>query len=450
MDHDQTRDRLRQLGADQLADTLMALAETDATALDIVSRMTAAKSDSLSRYQVKLRTLSSSHRFITGQGVYAFCEELEQMLLDLQAGVEDAETGFDLITAFFEADKAIFEQCDDSSGAVGDVFRYSAANILVQYGEGCADQARVVARLVALYGEDDYGIREILINVAHRFLSSASLRVLAEQLWERAQHAAPYSFAARHWLLALASVARQLHDAPLFEQAQCAMHADLPAAVHIDIAEAYFDAGNAVTARAWLERMPEHHYVSVKRDALLLKVSKHLGDTDTAAQIAWRMYDTYHSEESLQTLLAVIGKEQRNQVVEQTVTTVLRDELFSTSDALFLTHIGRIAEAETYLLAHAEQLDGDAYYSLGPLAECMEQEERWLAASLIYRALTESTLRRAVSKYYHHGVRYLQRLDVLAAKITDWQAFPSHTAFVQRLQSEHKRKTGFWSKYIGS
>ncbi len=157
------------------------------------------------------------------------------------------------------------------------------------------------------------------------------------------------------------------------------------------------------------------------------------------------MYEAYHNEESLQALLTVIGEDQRNLVVEQTATAILCDPQFSSSDARFLTCVGRTADAETYLLTHDDQLDGDDYTSLLPMAEYMKQEARWLAATVIYRALTESILRRAVSKYYHHGVRYLRNLDVIAAKISDWHAYPDHTEYVDHLRHDHRRKSSFWA-----
>lgn len=450
MNDQQLRARLGELRVDQLADALMALAQTNATARDTVLRMTTGKSASIVRYQAKLHALATARRFVTWQGVPAFCEELEQLLLDLQAGVEDADTGFDLIAAFFEADSVIFEHCDDSSGWVGDLFYGTAADLLAKYGAECADPSRVVARLVALYADDNYGIRDVVIDAAHRFLATTSLRALAAELQERARHAGSNKSTAWHWLQGLASIARQLHDAPLFEQAQRAMYPDLPASAHLDIAAVYFEAGDAATARAWLELIPDQHHHAVERDALLLKVLRTLGETEAAAQVAWQAFTAYHNVGTLQTLLGIIGEHERDRVLDETTTLILQSERFSNSDATFLTDIGRITDAETYILHHVEQWDGAAYFSLGPLAECMERENRWLAASVLYRALTASILKRGVSKYYHHGVHYLAKLDILAPKINDWSPYASHTEFVESLRYEHGRKTSFWAKYTGS
>lgn len=79
-------------------------------------------------------------------------------------------------------------------------------------------------------------------------------------------------------------------------------------------------------------------------------------------------------------------------------------------------------EAEHYLLERSEQLNGDFYGNLLPLAEAMETAARHLAATVVYRALLDSILRRGQAKTYPHGVRYLKKLDRLAKSISDWGA----------------------------
>jgi len=86
-------------------------------------------------------------------------------------------------------------------------------------------------------------------------------------------------------------------------------------------------------------------------------------------------------------------------------------------------------------------------YSLLPLAECMERAERRLAATVIYRALTVSILKRAVTKYYHHGVRYLRQLDVIAGKISEWRVFMDRKEYLDFLRQTHGRKSSFWKQY---
>jgi hypothetical protein len=79
----------------------------------------------------------------------------------------------------------------------------------------------------------------------------------------------------------------------------------------------------------------------------------------------------------------------------------------------------------------------------------MESEKRHLAASLIYGSLLMSILERGYTKAYPHGMRYLKRLDHLAATISDWKNYNHHEAFKEQIIEAHGRKRSFWSKYEG-
>jgi len=79
----------------------------------------------------------------------------------------------------------------------------------------------------------------------------------------------------------------------------------------------------------------------------------------------------------------------------------------------------------------------------------LAKRKKTLAATMVYRALLESILARAVSKYYTHGVRYLRKLDQLAAKVEDWRGHPNHAAYMAQLKEDHGRKRSFWSRYEG-
>jgi len=106
--------------------------------------------------------------------------------------------------------------------------------------------------------------------------------------------------------------------------------------------------------------------------------------------------------------LNVIGKDKRDDVILSETAEILADSGFKSSNAEFLTSIGKIKEAETYLLDRADKINGDLYSSLLPLAKTMETEERSLAASIIYRNLLVSILERGYTKAYSYGIQYLK------------------------------------------
>ncbi len=57
---------------------------------------------------------------------------------------------------------------------------------------------------------------------------------------------------------------------------------------------------------------------------------------------------------------------------------------------------------------------GNRYSTLIKYSEAFEQRDKLVMCSLNYRALVDSILARALSKYYHHAVKYLKKLDKIA------------------------------------
>jgi len=94
-----------------------------------------------------------------------------------------------------------------------------------------------------------------------------------------------------------------------------------------------------------------------------------------------------------------------------------------------------------------EQIDGEHYHWLVPLAEALEKNGRYPGASLIYRALLDSILLRAQTKTYGHGARYLRKLDRLATQITDWRTLEPHLGYREKLLQNHRRKSSFWARF---
>ncbi len=182
MNDGNAHERLVELGAERLADALIELAKLNSEANDIVSRMTASPNDNVERFKSKLAELRSANRCIDWRGASDFADELERMLADLEAGCDDPETGTDLMLAFFEVDRCIFEQYDDSCGCIGGVFDCFARDLLVRYASGYPDKARLAERIFVLCRWDDYGVRGVLLDSAREFLPEDTFRQLADRL----------------------------------------------------------------------------------------------------------------------------------------------------------------------------------------------------------------------------------------------------------------------------
>jgi hypothetical protein len=218
----------------------------------------------------------------------------------------------------------------------------------------------------------------------------------------------------------------------------------------IDMGETYLESGDPRTALSWLTRVPtDESFQSDRRDLLLVATHAKLGNKPEAEEAAWRMFRRSRNAEAFRLLLETIGPEQRDRVIDDEVKLILGTTGFSHDDAEFLVMSNRMEEAETYLLDRAMNLDGHYYGVLNRLATAMEDDRRFLPASIIYRVLLESILAPAISKYYTHGVRYLLKGDTLAQGVTEWRDFVPHEMYVAGLRRTHARKSSFWTLYDG-
>jgi hypothetical protein len=197
-----------------------------------------------------------------------------------------------------------------------------------------------------------------------------------------------------------------------------------------------------------LKRLPEDEtYQAYERDNLLEEIYNKQENSEKLTELLYQKFRSYRSTDTLRVLLDVIGHDKYDEVIIDEVAQILKAARLRESDAEFLISVGKIDEAEAYLLKRANQLNGNYYGSLLSLAETMETKKRYLAASLIFRSLLVSILERCCAKAYPHGVSYLKKLDKLAVNISDWKEFNHHEAFKEQIIEAHGRKRSFWSKY---
>jgi len=442
------REQLIQLGPEPLADSLIELAQYHDEASNLVERLIATPKENVGRFKKRLSGLKRRTRFIHWGQSREFANELESLLTDLEAGVEDPMEGVKLVRKFYENDRSIMEMCDDSSGWIGEIFSFNAQDLFVKFASKCKDKHWLIEQVLHLYAKDDYGVRSSLIDRVSEFLSEESVRKLVELFWKEVDSCSDNDYQQRHWLYGIESIAKQLKDAPLFEKASLRVSPDMPVASCLDIAKVYLDTGDAQMALAWVEKIPtDNHYRDYEKDQLLLPIYEKLGDQEKRAEVAWKIFQGHRTDDHFSQLLEIIGEKQREQVIQEQCALIMSQENFSHTDTEFLIHVELIQEADTYILLHREELNGNHYSSLLPLAESMERHNQYLSASVVYRALLDSILKRAVSKYYHHGVRYLKKVDHLAPHIGDWKEIESHQDYFEQIRQQHGRKSSFWLKY---
>jgi len=417
---EELRKRLMKLDPARLADALIYLSAKTEGGAEFVEAMLLPPEEAVKRFKSRLNGLKRRRKFIDWRGVPEFALELEMLIASLRESVRDPKTGLDLISQFFECDGRILERCDDSSGMIGDVFRFDARNAFVSYASQCSDKEYVSRLLFRLYEHDDYGVRTDLISDASEFLPEAELRTLLDEFWERAKAEQPGSFAADKWWLGVELLARQLGDPNLYEKAVLAADPKLSVVTCMKIARAYLENDDPEMALFWMKRIPKtDRFRADEQEELLYAIYEKLKDRENMAKVAWRLFNESRSIRTLNMLLRALGEDKRKRLIEEQTKAILNDSTLSYADAKFLVDVGRLDDAAEYLLRHRGELNGDLYHLLLPLAKALEEGGRFLGASIVYRALLESILDRAQTRYYHHGVRYLRKLDALSVEIED-------------------------------
>ena len=404
--------------------------------------------DTLRNYRQALAGLKRRKRFVHVSETGEYARDLEGILGMLGSATVSPEEGLDGVVAFFKCDECIYAACDDSNGTIGEVFSFQGAELFVRCAQKCEDKDRLCQIVLDLVRDDNYGVRGCIIERAVEFLPANVLRSMVDSLWREAA-ATGDDYAKRHALYGICDLARQLKDGTLLEKAHRAVSKDLGGAACLDIAEVYFAAGDLAAAMEWVDSAGDSNFVRHKRDALELEIRKRMHDHAGAAEVAWRVFRESRSEESLESLISVIGARERERVVGEAVAEIRRSPDLSHTDVHFLLGLRRFKDAGEQIIEHAAELDGNSYYELRWFAESLEAAGESLAAVLAYRALIEANLAGALSRYYSHGVRYLKRLDVLAGQVADWRTFARHEEYKADLMEKQKRKTAFWKKYEG-
>ena len=278
------KQKLIDLGSDSLADALLNLAVHSDEVDDLIEQLIATPKGNVQRFKKKLSGLKRSRRFIDWRGASSFARELEMLLQDLKAGVDDPFTGVKLVAAFYEADKTIFEMCDDSSGDIGDVFRYDARELFVDYASRCDDKEKIADIILKMNQKDSYGIRSTLINCAGECLPEEVIRPMITTLQKWADKEKD-EYNKRHHLILIESLARQIKDAKLFEKTRIASWGELSTSALIDIARVYLESGDIETAHSWLKKIPKDEtYQTYERDKLLEEIYHRQGNSEKLAE----------------------------------------------------------------------------------------------------------------------------------------------------------------------
>lgn len=449
------KESLKSIGIDRLVDLLFDLAQRDDAIEKRLLVATASNSELTKKVRSQISGLKRTRKFYDWKSVRRLREKVELTLEAIVALDVEPKMGFKLVVSFFETDNAVYGNCDDSSGTIGDLYTYDAVNQLIRFGKHCDDKPWMAEQIFELNQSDGYGVRDCTLTAACEFLPETETRKLInrfcelateldqnppENEWNRPSH--------RFWCAA-ESLARGINDGPLYEMAKLSSWGKnkFNAAAWNDIAKVYLKADNPETALQKLNNISsDDHFKSYETEQIRIEINKALGNTDEVAEILRLRFQKSPTTKTLGELSELLTAKKVKAVVAKVTKGFNEDPPLDLGFLDFALAELDLKTAEKYLLTRAEQIDGERYYILPGLAKQFVAKDSPLAATLIFRALADSILKRAVSKNYKIAVGYIKRMAKLDESITNWKKHPSHEDYLKGLRENHARKSAFWSK----
>jgi len=437
------------LGPEVLAEALVDLAQHSEDVQHLVERLVAGPEERLRQLKQAISGMKRGRRFIEYRESPEFARKLSILVDDIRRDAPSPEKGIDLIRRFFETDNSIFNRCDDSMGAIGDVYRHEASAVFASFAARCADESKIAKTLRDLMTRNDYGARDYVIDTASQYLSETTMRTLVSQFRKSARtHTNDYDRAAGFRLAE--SLARQIGDAPLYKDIVEETYDELPLSSQVDIATVYLECGDVDAALERLDRIsPDAHFRLADREQLYEQCYRLKGDTRALILLLRRQFERSPSLRAIDELAKEVGEEERQNIINTQIDRIVTDNSFDSARAAFLFDVDASKTAETYIVDRYDKL-GDYFYAHHvDLVEKCEQAQCWLSASLLYRTLLIDILEAGRTKAYRHAVRYLEKTDEYAERIVDWTGHNDHATFKQEIHAKHYRKRSFWSKYSG-
>jgi hypothetical protein len=453
-----TIEEVSQLGAEQLAQLLLAAAEDDTALMRglriaVASRNGAA--EAAAEIDVEIKRIKRGKVSIDPQRAHDFARDLKTLREAIEGPLADADPvmALERMFDFIDLAPSVIERSENGDGVIGDLFDEAcdAAAVLAAQAAPALAPERATFRAYQTYLGDEYGIADGIVAAFARILdevSRAALRSWIEADLARLPLPADSTSAAERlpeWKLvhALADVADAAGDV----DAYCAAQNRLGPRVRNDagMAKRLLDAGRAAEAYAIIEKAePNLAKNAIELADLRIAALSALGRRDEAQAARWEEFTRTLREQPLRDLLKHLPDFEDTEKEREAL--VFAANFHDPLRALeFLTAWPDPRGAAALVRRRVHAIDGNCYWLLGPAAERLEAKEP-LAATLLYRRMIDFTLDRARSSRYGHAARHLASCACLANAIADWHGNLPHTEYADDLRRRHGRKSGFWNR----
>ncbi|WP_166144043.1 DUF6880 family protein [Methylosinus sp. RM1] len=468
-----TPQNLQALGAERLAELLMEISSGDAAVkrrLRLALAGARGPSDAAREIRKRLASISRPGAFIDWQKRRALVDDLETQRRAIVDHVEpaDPKEALDLMWSFTGLAASVFARCDDSSGTIIGIFHRGAKDLARLAETARCDAMELADRTYQALLANDYGQYDHLIATLSGSLGSAGLAHLKQRLislsnepikriedherrkigWSASGPIFEDEIQNRHRAsvirFALSDIADAQGDVDAFV-AQYDKRATKFPKIAAEISRRLTAAGRADEALQMVEAAergradrPEFEWEDARIAAL-----EALGRSEDAQAARWSCFERFLSERHLREHLKRLPD--FDDIEAETRALDIVESHANFQQALwFLASWPALDRAAKLVLQRSQDLDGDRYEILTPVAGALAGKHA-LAATLALRAMIEFALDQSRTSRYKHAARHLLECAGLAANIGDFGKHETHQAFVARIHGKHGKKTSFWS-----
>ena len=450
-----TPEVLAALGAEALAEVLIAHAETDPVLrkkLGMLLAGTAGPRTLAAEIGKRITTIGRSRSLVDWEKRKPLVQELDHLRVTIATRLagQDRERAIELLWDFIGIADAVMNRVGDGIGDVEDVFGEAMEDL----GRLCAaqptrDPAALARRVRAFCESDGFGSTGALIRHMGAALGAAGRAELrhateaALQSLPRSVQSDDFRATAKryHFAFRLTLLADLENDADAYI---AAIRAGAMESTHgLEIAQRLIAANRPAEALDWLDK-PRRRFGDEDGADTDLRIAalEALGRTGEAQSIRWRHFERLLSAEHLRAYLKRLPDFEDSEA-EQRALDIAAGYKQAARALAFFIEWRALERADRLVRERLAALDGRAYETLRPAAEALE-EKFPEAATLLYRRLVESVLDRGSSKQYPYAARDMQSCVRLAAHLPEPRTIETHAVFVARLQKAHGRKYGFW------
>jgi hypothetical protein len=464
---------LEALGATRLAQLLIEISEANASVKRRL-RLELAGTDSpmavANQIRKRIATIARSRWFIDWHNRKSLVDDLEtqrRAIIDQVASRLPAER-LDLMWRFLDLAESIFARCDDSSGAVIEVFHSAVVDLSVIASSASPRPEELADRAFEALTRNGEGQFDELIQALQPALGPMGLEHLKQRMvslstqpvrepaakdrqvigWSSQGEIYADEIAERSRVSTVRLAMQEIADAQGDVDAYIAQYEE-PARkapkIAAEIARRLLAAGRADeawqtidAAEHWGAGWPDFEWEDAR-----IEVLEALGRGDEAQAARWSCFEralsAWHLREYLKRLPEFEDFETEQRALDNA------ERYRSLLQAIsFLVSWPSLDRAARTITSRANEVDGDHYELLTPAADALAAKYP-LAATLLLRAMIDFSLTKSRTSRYGHAARHLRDCAGLAVAIQDYVSFETHDSYVIRLRQEHSKKAAFWA-----